>query len=222
MSPSTSASGSSQIAADVRQRSYGERRQSRGAEAEHEPYSADDQFAGGRACAARSTLPIARTRGPPTIQPTSNPASAPSAIAIVQRAQGEEDGRWKGRAPGTGRDPGCLRVLPGGRRPASRSASRSTLLIRGAGGPNEIGLRVRGQLSEAGVRARQRGLPGRARRRSRRAPRPHPSCGRTAARRREALGAHEQLALAPREALLVLAAGKIADHAGQLARVAST
>ena len=31
--------------------------------------------------------------------------------------------------------PGCLRVLPGGRRPASRSASRSTLLVRGAGGP---------------------------------------------------------------------------------------
>ena len=30
----------------------------------------------GRACAARSTLPIARTRGPPTIEPTSNPAES--------------------------------------------------------------------------------------------------------------------------------------------------
>ena len=36
-----------QIAPDVRQRAHGERRQRRGAEAEHEPYSADDQLAGG-------------------------------------------------------------------------------------------------------------------------------------------------------------------------------
>src|SRR4051812_11272528 len=36
----------------------------------------------------------------------------------------------------------------------------------------------------------------------------------------QALGAHEQLALAAGEALLVLAAGEIADHARELARIA--
>ena len=36
-----------QVAPDVRQRPHGERRQRRGPEAEHEPYAADDELAGG-------------------------------------------------------------------------------------------------------------------------------------------------------------------------------
>ena len=121
-----------QVAPDVRQRPHGERRQRRGAEAEHEPNAADDQL-------ARRDAPVPPVRPSRSPVPEARRRSSRRAVRQERRARSRSSSEPREKKTEDGREgrldwprPGCLQELPGGRRPASRSASRSALLLSAA------------------------------------------------------------------------------------------
>ncbi len=124
-----------QVAPDVRQRPHGERRQRRGAEAEHESDSADDEFAGGtRLCC--SFDPPDRSHQRPGDDPADE-QSGECSHRDRERPAGPGRRRQKivGKGPWTGRDLAACECSQEGEDQPHDQLHGQRSFIRGAVGP---------------------------------------------------------------------------------------